>query len=447
MSRASRLSGFTTAISGDTDLNVGIVTAQQLISDQSLQFTNLNVTGVATANNLNVTGVSTLSNVVVGGATTELVVTGDARVTGILTVGTASVTLNGNDGVVSGINTINGVTIPAAGGLTNRNMIINGAMNVAQRGTSFTGQTSTKYVVDRMLFGIKSGGYSGTWDYEQSADAPDGFKYSVKCTNTVAFPASPVSDAYFYFPHFLEGQDLQHLKFGTSEAETTTISFWVKSNVIGNYSFGVLQFDNSLKQVAFGYTINAASTWEYKTITIPGDTAGVIDNDNGKGIQLEWWLNSGSVYTGGSAQSTWTTFDNTHRNFNNPGVGNDTSDFWQITGIQWEVGDRATPFEHRSYGDDLQRCRRYFQHFSCGGSGTATGTNQTQSAMCTVNYSPEMRDTPTITFGNIDTGLNNTGNITAFVSRKYGCCPGAQSSGSGRQYWGVGLSTAAAEIF
>ena len=309
---------------------------------------------------INSTGTSTLGNTVVGGGTTELIVNGDARITGILTVGTASVTLNGNDGVVSGINTINGVTMPAAGGLTNRNMIINGGCKVSQRGTSFTGLTAGQYTVDRMLFGMNSGN-SGTWTFEQSTDAPDGFKYSVKCTNTVAFPASPIAGAYMYFPHMIEGQDLQHLKFGTSEAETTTISFWVKSNVTGNYSFGILQNDNSLKQVAFTYTINAASTWEYKTITIPGDTAGVIDSNNEKGLQFEWWLNSGTTYTGGSAQSTWTTFDNTRRNFNNPGVGNNTSDFWQITGIQFEVGSRATPFEHRTYGDELARCQRYYE--------------------------------------------------------------------------------------
>lgn len=425
MTRARGLAGFASAISGpvnSTDLNVGVLTA-----------TNVTVGGTITYED-----VSNVDSVGVITAQSGIEVTGgNIHVAGVgATIGVATAYFN----------SINNLGYPSAGGLTNRNMIINGAMKVSQRGTSFTGLTQGQYTVDRMLIGM-SNGSAGTWTVEQSTDAPDGFKYSVKCTNTVAFPASPVNGAYFYMPHVLESQDLQHLKFGTSEAETTTISFWVKSNVTGNYSFGILQNDNSLKQVAFTYTINAASTWEYKTITIPGDTAGVIDSDNEKGLQLEWWLNSGPNYTGGSAQSTWTTFDNTNRNFNNPGLGNNTSDFWQITGIQWELGERATPFEHRSYNDELRRCRRYFQHFSCGGAGTATGSNQTQSSMCTVNYTPEMRDTPTITFGTISTGTNNTGTISAFVSRKYGCCPGAQSSASGRQYWGVGLSTAASELF
>ena len=357
---------------------------------------------------INVTGTSTLDNIVVNG---------DARITGILTVGTASVTLNGNDGVVSGINTINGVTMPAAGGLTNRNMIINGAMKVSQRGTSFTGLTVGQYTVDRMLFGMLSGS-AGTWTLEQSTDAPDGFKYSAKCTNTVAFPASPSSNEYFYFPHLIEGQDLQHLKFGTSEAETTTLSFWVKSNVTGNYSFGILQNDNSLKQVAFTYTINAASTWEYKTITIPGDTAGVIDSDNEKGLQLEWWLNSGPEYTGGSAQSTWTTFDNSHRNFNNPGVGNNVNDFWQITGIQFEVGDRATPFEHRTYGDELARCQRYY--FKTSGFTKYGAVYSTGNSFVTLPLPVTMRDDPataTATLGG--GGTVSTNYSTKFYYQQY----------------------------
>ena len=173
MSRASRLSGFTTAISGDTDLNVGIVTATQINVDTSFTFTEINVTGVATANNLNVTGVSTLSNVVVGGATTELVVTGDARVTGILTVGTSSLTLNGETGVVSGITTINSVSLPSTGALSNRNLIINGAMNVAQRATSVTAITNSDYyTVDRFKTGV---GSLGTWTVTQESDAPVGF--------------------------------------------------------------------------------------------------------------------------------------------------------------------------------------------------------------------------------------------------------------------------------
>ena len=111
---------------------------------------------------------------------------------------------------------------------------------------------------------------------------------------------------------------------------------------------------------SFQYSISSADTWEYKTITIPGDTAGVINNDNGEGMLFEWWLNSGSTFTGGSHQATWSTFDNANRNPSNFGLGGATSDYWQITGVQLELGDQATPFEHRSYGDELARCQRYY---------------------------------------------------------------------------------------
>ena len=431
MSRASRLSGFTTAISGDTDLNVGIVTATQINVDTSFTFTEINVTGVATANNLNVTGVSTLSNVVVGGATTELVVTGDARVTGILTVGTSSLTLNGETGVVSGITTINSVSLPSTGALSNRNLVINGAMNVAQRATSVTAITNSDYyTVDRFKTGV---GSLGTWTVTQESDAPVGFSNSKKMTCTTA-DASPAAGGAVSINQRIEGQDLQHLNYGLSSAESLTLSFWVKSNKTGAASIDIQQQDNSNKLYSAGYTINAADTWEYKTITIPGDTAGVINDDNGIGIFIAWWLNSGSTYTGGS-HGGWKTMDNSSRNANNLGVGGAVSDYFQLTGVQLEVGTQATPFEHRSYGDELVRCQRYYQHFASGGAGTATNANQTASAQCGITFTHEMRDTPDITLGPFINNTNCNGVKSASTIRKYGCLIQAQSSASGRQYW------------
>jgi len=445
MSRASRLSGFTTAISGDTDLNVGIVTAKQLNVNQSFTFTDINVTGVATANNLNVTGVSTLGNVVVGGATTDLVVNGNARVTGILTVGTSSLTLNGDSSTISGITTINSVTIPAAGGLTNRNIVINGAMQVAQRGTSVTSinNTATTYAtIDRMYHAFNS---YGAWTSTQESDGPDGFTKSWKMNCTTANSSLSAGD-YALLVYRVEAQDCQHLKYGTSSAEDTVFSFWVKSNKTGAASFEIAQLDNSSKQFCTSYTINTADTWEYKTITIPGDTAGVIDDNNGPGIQIGWWLGSGSQYSGGTHATTWEASTDVNRNASDLACGMTLGDYFQITGIQWELGTQATSFEHRSYGDELQRCRRYFQHFTCGGSGTATGSNQTQSAQCTVNFTPEMRAQPTITFGAIGGSTNTTGSPSSFVLQKQGFVAGAASAASGRQFWVVGLSTASAEL-
>ena len=364
MSRASRLSGFTTAISGDTDLNVGIVTAQQLITDQTFTFTNLNVTGIATVPVIS--GVTTIgSDVVVGGATTALVVNGDARVTGILTVGTSSLTLNGTDGTVSGINTINGLTYPSAGSLSNRNLIINGAMNIAQRATSVTGinDTTIRYAtVDRGYHAFNS---LGTWTSTQESDAPVGFSKSWKVECTTA-DASPATDDYAILVYRVEAQDLQILEYGNANAKTTTFSFYVKSNKTGTASFELSQSDNTAKQFITTYTINSADTWEYKTVVIPGDASGVIDNNSGVGMQMAWWLNSGSKYTGEDSTDVWEAANNDARNNSNLGLGGAVNDYFQITGIQWEVGTRATPFEHKTHADNLFDCQRYFQRIQAG---------------------------------------------------------------------------------
>ena len=245
------------------------------------------------------------------------------------------------------------------GQLGNRNLIINGAMQVAQRGTQETGVTTSGiYTVDR--FGILLSSL-GTWTLDQSTDAPNGFSNSFKATCTTA-DSSPAASDHAYFRHRIEAQNLQGLGFGSSAAKSTTISFYVKSNKTGNASFNVLQPDSSFKMVGFQYSISAANTWEYKTITIPGDTSGTINNDNGNGLQLEWWFNSGTDWSSGSHQATWTANVSGNRNPSNLGVGGATSDNFAIAGVQLEVGEVATAFEHRSYGDELTRCERYFEH-------------------------------------------------------------------------------------
>ena len=380
----------------------------------------LTVTGVTTsvnisATNISVIGISTLGNVVVGGATTDLVVTGDARVTGILTVGTASVTLNGNDGTISGINTVNSVSFPSTGPLSNRNMIINGAMTVAQRGTSVTSinNTATTYAtIDRMHHAFNS---YGAWTSTQESDGPDGFTKSWKVDCTTA-NSSLSSGDYAIVLYRVEAQDLQHLKYGTSSAEDTVFSFWVKSNKTGAASFELTQHDNSNKQFCTSYTINAANTWEYKTITIPGDTAGVIDDNNASGIQIVWWLGSGSAYTGGTHATTWEASTDINRNASDLECGLVDGDYFQITGLQWELGTQATPFEHRSFGDELKRCERYFEksftYSSPPGTATSNGCyahrktqNTTAYTGFKIRFQTRKRATPTV-------GLYNTNNST-----------------------------------
>ena len=250
---------------------------------------------------------------------------------------------------------IDGLQMPTAGALSNRNLIINGAMQVAQRATQVTGvTTSGYYTCDRQAMLINS---LGTWTIDQSTDAPSGFGHSLKVACTTP-KTSLTSNNYIQIRHSIEAQNLQSLRSETG-TEAFTVSFWVKSNKTGNASLAVLQVDNASKLASFQYTISSAGTWEYKTITLPADLGGVINSDNGAGLTLEWWLNSGATYTGGSLQSTWATNVSADRNPSNLGLGGTVNDYFQITGVQLEVGSKATPFEHESYGQTLAKCQRY----------------------------------------------------------------------------------------
>jgi len=295
----------------------------------------------------------------------------------------------------SGHVTLDGQNLPSAGPLSNRNLIINGAMQVAQRGTQVTGVASSGFrTVDRFKLNITS---LGTWTVDQDTNAPAGFAKSFKATCTTA-DASPAASDSVLFVHQIEAQNLQLLNFGAAGARDITLSFWVRSNKTGSATVAVLQLDNSNKLVSFEYSISAADTWEQKTITIPGDTAGVINDDNGAGLQFEWWLNSGSDNQAGSHRATWTTFAQGDRNPSNLGVGGATSDYWQITGVQLEVGSVATPFEHRSYGDELARCQRYYCKMVAGANHAGFGVGWVRGddhVRVLIQFPKTMRAAPT----------------------------------------------------
>ena len=248
--------------------------------------------------------------------------------------------------------------------LGNRNLFINGAATVAQRSTSRTGVTSGgagNQTVDLFRPSITS---LGTWTLSQASDGPDGFANSFKVDCTTA-DASPSSGDLIAIDCYLEAQNLQALNYGNAGAVAATLSFYVKSNKTGSGTVSILQSDNSNRCINVSYTISSANTWERKTISLPADASGLINDDNGRGLAIEFWLNSGSTYTGGSAQTTWGTLTNANRNFASLGIGGSTDDVWQITGVQLELGNTATPFEHRSYGDELARCQRYFYAHNC----------------------------------------------------------------------------------
>ena len=248
-----------------------------------------------------------------------------------------------------------------------RNIVINGDMSVAQRGTSTASITSGGYyTVDRYATQLSS---LGTWTQSQSTDVPSGqgFGYSLKWDCTTA-NASPSSTEYFLIGTNIEGQNLQHLKKGTSSAEKTTLSFWVKSNKTGTYIAELQDIDND-RTIGKSYTIDSASTWEKKTITFAGDTSGTLDNDNNKSLALNFYLGSGPTYTSGTLQTSWGARPTADRLVGQVNLADSTSNEWYITGVQLEVGDSATPFEFLPVDVNLGRCQRYYLPLFDGSPG------------------------------------------------------------------------------
>ena len=264
--------------------------------------------------------------------------------------------------------------------LSNKNIIKNGAMVIAQRATSVTGDTSGGSVktVDRMNPEMNA---AGTWTQSQSTDVPSGqgFVNSFKLDCTTA-DASLAANDYVAFGHRIEGLDLQRLNYGTSGAKNSVLSFWVKTNKAGNYVVGVQNAitGGTAKNCSFLYTVSQANTWQKIEFSIPADTAGAFDNDANATAYIYWWLAAGSNYTTGTLRTTWT--NNVSADFAaglNVNLADSTDNEWYITGIQWEEGDVATPFEHEDFGTTLRKCKRYFQiHDDMHFRGYATGTNQ-----------------------------------------------------------------------
>lgn len=242
--------------------------------------------------------------------------------------------------------------------LGRRNLIINGDMRVAQRGTSSSVGFET-FMADRFRAQLEG---LGAFTLSQDTNAPDGFNFSSKLTCNTA-DASPAASDLLIAGFRFEGQDLQHLQYGTASAKKVTVSFWVKSNKTGTFVCALLNVLSSpLRKIVKSYTIDSADTWEYKTITIDGDTAYSISNSSNRTIDLTWWLGGGSDFSGTSTPSGWADNDNavtlTNQTVN---LADAVNNYWQITGVQLEVGDVATPFEHRSYGEELTLCKRYFE--------------------------------------------------------------------------------------
>ena len=254
--------------------------------------------------------------------------------------------------------------IPSKGQLSHRNLVINGAMNVAQRSTSESGLGASAgyFTLDRYRTTFSS--TAGRLTMAQVADVHDGFANAMKFTCTTA-DTSVGSNEYFILQQKFEGQDLQQLKKGTSDAEEFTVSFYVKGNASATYVVEMYDLDNN-RQV--GKTFSVTTSWTRVVLTFPADTTGALDDDNNASLQLGIWLHAGSAYTSGTLATSWISNVSAQRAGGITSFFDSTDRTFFITGLQLEVGSVATPFEHRTHADELARCSRYYQKIAEGNS-------------------------------------------------------------------------------
>ena len=297
-----------------------------------------------------------------------------------------------------------------------KNIIINGDMSIAQRATSKASITGSSYeTVDRFKQEISS---QGTWTQSQSTTVPSGqgFATSLKMDCTTA-DASPAASDYIYITQKIEGQNLQYLKKGTSSAESTTLSFWVRSNKTGTYIARLRDADNT-RSTSKSYTISSADTWEKKTITFDGDTTGTLNNDNGTSLQLYFYLGAGSDYTSGTLATSWEANTNANNAVGQVNLADSTSNEWYITGVQLEAGTSASDFEFLPYDVNFGRCERYCRRLGSGVNGRAASSSVFYFGN---TLEPPMRATPTLTLTDTSVGVGNlythdyTSSSSAFV--------------------------------
>ena len=286
--------------------------------------------------------------------------------------------------------------INAGGGGVNRNIIINGAMNVAQRTTSQTGISSSGYYVcDRWRIGINSSGRS---TLSQDSSAPSGFANSLKLACTTA-DTSIASDEVFSLQHKIEGQNLQGFAKGSSDAKPFAVSFYVKGNASATFVCELLDNDNS-RQIS--KTFNVTTDWTRVELSFPADTTGAFDDDNASSLTMIIWLHGGSDFTGGTLNSSaWASSTNANRAAGISSFFDSTSRTFFITGVQLEVGQNPTSFEHEPIERTNSKCDRYFQKsvgtnytiFLVGGIDDSGG-----SAYLSRRLRVQMRAIPTFSF-------------------------------------------------
>jgi len=269
--------------------------------------------------------------------------------------------------------------------LGRRNMIINGAMQVSQYGTSATGITSgSNLTADRFSFSTGTNGGTYTLSTTTTVPSGEGFEKSLKIDCTTAGNYSTAGTATMLRCSPFEIQDCARLAYGTSSAKKLTVSFWTRASYTGTFTALLVTHDSAQRNIIKTFTISSANTWQKVVLTYDGDTGSTFTGaDINLGLSLDIWFGGGTDYTGGSqTDGVWrarSTHNTSVLQGNGTLFGTSTSHDFYITGVQVEIGDAATDFEHRSYGEELDLCERYFQTYS---NRNWQGTNEHA-----VNYS------------------------------------------------------------
>jgi hypothetical protein len=314
--------------------------------------------------------------------------------------------------------TINSMT-PTADSLQGfRNRIINGDMRIDQRnaGASVTLGSTESFVVDRWKAWEATDGAATA---QQSTTVPNGFVNSFLWTTTTA-DASLGATQYGAIGHVIEGFNIADLGWGTANAKTVTLSFWVRSSLTGTFGGALSNIDVD-RSYPFTYSISAANTWEQKSVTISGDTSGTWLTDNGSGLRIYFGLGVGSTYSGTAGAWAGSQFLSATGAVSVIGTLNAT---WYITGVQLEVGSVATPFERRPFGTELALCQRYFEKSYnmsvVPGTATAVGARvggtyrENGPGAVQISYLVAKRATPTISIWGTD---GTSGQVTDNAGR------------------------------
>ena len=291
--------------------------------------------------------------------------------------------------------------INAGGGGVNRNVIINGAMDVAQRGTSKTsfggGSASGYFTIDRFKLDQDSG---GVLTMTQDSSSPDGFSNSLKLDCTTA-DTSVAAGEYLVISHRIEGQNLQTFQKGTSDAKPFAVSFYAKANASATYVVELYDTDNN-RQVSKSFTVG--TDWARVELSFPADTTGAFDQDANNSLNMQIWLHAGTTWSSGTLSETWTSNTNANRAVGISSFYDSTDRTFFLTGVQLEVGQNATTFEHKPYVQHLLDCQRYTfvvdatdDNEGSGERSFGLGTYYNDTSVIIYTHTPvEMRATPSL---------------------------------------------------